>query len=276
MNSRQADLLKGQDLAESGRVEEAFAVANRYLKHNPNDPDFLTLMVHTLIQNEKPTIAYSLAKRVTQILPRAPGAWLNLGRAAADMWLAKDAVRAYKKSLALSFLPEQKQAALVNMCATLIDFGRFEEAEPYALQAIEIDPKSHKSIANLGFCQLAQRKWVPGWENYHKSLTEQWRPRTQYFDEPEWDGSEANRVVLQAEQGIGDVIGFASMIPDVQKKVKNVVFECDPKLVGLMKRSFPDITVYGTRFTDNVERQSGFGSAVWSMVRITPSTMSSM
>lgn len=250
MRSKADDLELGRDMAEVGDVDGAYLIANRYLKQDPNDYQALTLMTHIMLQSDKPTIAYSLAKRVTQLMPKAPGGWLNMGRAAADLWLANEAVRSYKKSIKLSFNDHQKQLALINMCATLIDTGRFDEAEPYARQALQIDPQNQKSLANLGFCQLAQRKWKKGWKNYHKSLGIDWRPKTQYFDEPEWNGKKTGKVVLYAEQGIGDVIGFASMVPDAQKRA-DIILDVDPKLEGLMKRSFPDASVYGTRFAKN-------------------------
>jgi len=247
MRSRDGDLARAQDLTEAGQVDEAYRIANRYLKFSPNDPEFLTVMVHVMLQSDKIVIAYALARRVVQILPKAAGGWLNMGRAAADLSLTKESIRSYKK--ALSFAPEgeQRKNTLVNMCAVMINAGRFEEAEPYAKQVLEIDPENRKAISNLGFCQLAQRNWKEGWPNYHKSLGVDWRPQTRYFNEPEWDGKKTDRVVLYAEQGLGDVLSFASMIPDAQKKAK-IVLDIDPELVGLMQRSFPDVSVYCTRF----------------------------
>ena len=247
MRSRANDLANAQDLTEAGEVDAAFAIANRYLKNDPNDAEFLTIIVHIMLQTDKPVIAYSLSKRVTELLPKAAGGWLNMGRSAADLWLTKEAVRAYKKSLALATDERQKKLALVNMCAVLIDSGRFDQGEVYAKEVLALEPDNVKATANLGFCQLAQRNWKEGWPNYHKSLGIDWRPRTQYFDEPEWDGTKTNRVAIYADQGLGDVISFASVIPDAQKKAK-IVLDVDPKLEGLMKRSFPGVSVYGTRF----------------------------
>ena len=247
MRSKGGDLERARDLTESGDVDEAYAIANRYLKHDPNDPDFLTILVHVFLQTEKPVIAYSVAKHVVEIAPEATNAWLNLGRAAADLWLTQEAIRHYKKALKLAPTPTAQKMAMVNMCAVLIDSGRFAEAEPYALKVLKIDPESTKARANLGFCQLAQRNWAEGWKNYHSSLGVDWRPKNNYFDEPEWDGKKTGKVIVYAEQGLGDVIGFASMLPDAQKKAQ-IILDVDPKLEGLMKRSFPDIKVYGSRF----------------------------
>ena len=52
---------------------------------------------------------------------------------------------------------------------------------------------------------------------------------------------------MRAEQGVGDHILFASLIPDLATRAKSeggsVVLECEPRLVSLFARSFPDVTV---------------------------------
>ena len=208
--------------------------------------------MHIFLQTDKPVLAYSVAKHVIEQAPKAPNAWLNLGRAAGDLWLTQEAIRHYKKSMKLAPDDENRQMAMVNMCAVLIDSGRFAEAEPYAKRVLEISPDSTKARANLGFCQLANRNWAEGWKNYHSSLGVDWRPKNEYFGEPEWDGKPVDKLIVYAEQGIGDVIGFASMLPDAQKKAKQIIFDCDAKLQGLMQRSFPDIKVYGSRMMKNL------------------------
>jgi len=66
-------------------------------------------------------------------------------------------------------------------------------------------------------------------------------------DEPYWDGQPVDTLLLCGEQGIGDEVSFASMIPSI-KGVKNLVIECDHRLEGLFARSFPQAEVYGTRW----------------------------
>ncbi len=53
-------------------------------------------------------------------------------------------------------------------------------------------------------------------------------------------------MAVYGEQGIGDEIMFASMLPDLLKTNK-VIVECHKRLKPLFERSFPEITFYGTR-----------------------------
>ena len=52
-------------------------------------------------------------------------------------------------------------------------------------------------------------------------------------------------VLLYAEQGIGDEVFFSFIIPAVAKKVKKIHLVCDPRLVEIFRRSFPEVSVYG-------------------------------
>src|SRR5262249_48557714 len=61
--------------------------------------------------------------------------------------------------------------------------------------------------------------------------------RTREFDRPEWDGSPLNgkRILLIAEQGMGDAIQFLRYAPMVAERDGRVIVECHAVLVPLAK-----------------------------------------
>lgn len=61
---------------------------------------------------------------------------------------------------------------------------------------------------------------------------------------PLWDGKPCDTLIFYACQGLGDEILFASLLPDIQKIVKNVIVECDSRLINLYRASFPSIEFY--------------------------------
>ena len=261
--SREKHLEIARELARDGEADDAYRIADRYLKEDPNDVPFLTVMTYIMMRAEKPSIAYHTATRCAQLAPKDPSVWVNMGMAAQDLWQSKEAERAYKRGLKVikdarkqgidnQDLSDQEMFLLVNLCALYLDTGRFDEAEPWAVECLKIDPEHRKGLANLGFCQLAQRNWAEGWKNYHECLGHDWRPKVQYNGEPEWDGSEQDTVAIYAEQGLGDVLSFASMIPDAQKKAR-IVLDINASLQGLLQRSFPDVKVYGTRMAKRLK-----------------------
>jgi hypothetical protein len=84
-----------------------------------------------------------------------------------------------------------------------------------------------------------------GWREYN------WRWRMQDFssrhaeyDKPLWDGGDlgGKRLLVWSEQGIGDEIMFAGLIPDLIERGIDVILESEPRLVPLFARSFPPVT----------------------------------
>ncbi len=68
-------------------------------------------------------------------------------------------------------------------------------------------------------------------------------------DGPFWRGEDltGKKLLIWAEQGIGDQLSFASMLRDLPVSLEQVDLECDEKLVPLFSRTFPTFNVYGRR-----------------------------
>lgn len=58
---------------------------------------------------------------------------------------------------------------------------------------------------------------------------------------PKWGGGDVERLLVLGEQGIGDQILFASILPECLVRAREVVFECDVRLHKLLERSFPGL-----------------------------------
>lgn len=232
---------------ESGDTDAAWNVAYKVLTDEPNEPSALCLAGLVFERRNNYPVAYQLFKRVVELMPKEARAWLHLGRVAGHLWQTTESERAYNRCLSLDPPELSKVQALGNLSAIRIDHGRWAEGEEFAKRALAYDDKCRPARANLGFCQLAQYNWAEGWKNYHWALGTDWRPITRYRDEPEWDGTPGKRVAIYGEQGIGDEVSFASMVPDAIKNCEKVILDVDARLEGLFKRSFPEASVYGTR-----------------------------
>lgn len=59
---------------------------------------------------------------------------------------------------------------------------------------------------------------------------------------PTWNGRPfKGPLLVRSEQGLGDEIAFALMLRGLARLDQQVIADCDPRLLGLMKRSFPGI-----------------------------------
>lgn len=237
-------------LAENGRHDAAWKILGSILNDNPNDLPALVASSYLFLHTGALPQAYHFARRATEIAPHDDSTWTNYGNAAAQMCLNDEAETYYRRGLSCCKSAQSRNMLWLNLCGLYIDTGQFDKAEKYARKLLDVAPESKSALANLGFCQLANRDWADGWKNYHHTVGSSWRKKVRYKDEPEWDGTPGQNVVIYADQGIGDEISFASMIPDAAKLCKKLIFDCDGRLEGLFRRSFPGAKVYGTRIRD--------------------------
>jgi tetratricopeptide (TPR) repeat protein len=103
------------------------------------------------------------------------------------------------------------RAAASNRGNSLLDLGRMGEALKAQESAVQSDPLSAGARYNLALTQLRLGNWNHGWKNYEA----RWRFRDVHrvpreFKQPRWRGEALNgrRILLHAEQGLGDTIQF--------------------------------------------------------------------
>lgn len=246
---RVACLAKARDLSERGELDEAYRLAGHWLMENPNDVLAMVVLTFILRKARKLPEAYHLAKKVTELDPQGAAGWINYGQICNELFRVDEAERAYRRGLSVAKDNHSISMLYTNLSALHIDLGRFDEAYKEAQASLEAKPESQPARSNLGFAQLAKHEWASGWKNYRACLGTDARRKSTYRvpAEPEWDGSEGKRVILFGEQGIGDEICFASMLPDAIKRCSHVILDIDERLATLFRRSFPQASVYGTR-----------------------------
>lgn len=239
---------KAQALYNAEDIDGAYTVVQDYLAKSPNDAQALILAAAILKKAKKAPIAYSVAVRATQIKPDRSETWNTLGQCAQQLWRLDEAEESYEKALKRAQSKEHRALYLNNIGSTYLDRGRFKDAEKYLRDSLELISTDHFARHNLGLSLLAQKRWREGWPYYSASVGTHNRLTIKYRnpEEPTWDGTKGQKVVVYGEQGLGDEISFASMIPDVCKDA-SVILDCDKRLKGLFQRSFPQAKVYGTR-----------------------------
>jgi len=244
-------LKRAADLCIEGELDAAWDLCNAALLDDPDNVPYLVIASTINDKAKRLTTAYQFAARVTALAPQVCEGWINLGRLNDELYRGEESLACYQKALALDPKPDKRALILANMSGLAITRGRWGEAEHFGRQAMALDPENFKAKANLGTACLAQQKWEEGWWGYSYILGTNYRKKVQFADEPQWDGTPGKSLIIYGEQGLGDEICFASMIPDAMKVAKKTVIECDAKLAGLFQRSFPQASVYGTRWDKN-------------------------
>jgi tetratricopeptide (TPR) repeat protein len=135
------------------------------------------------------------------------------------------------------------RAAASNRGNALLDLGRMTEALQAHETAVERDPGHAGARYNLALTQLRLGDWERGWENYEA----RWRFREVHrtprvFKQPRWRGEDlrGQRILLHAEQGLGDTIQFCRYASLVVARGGVPILQVQPAAERLM-RSLPSV-----------------------------------
>lgn len=166
----------------------------------------------------------------------------------ADSWLRLDRLEAAEEDARAAVAAAPGFAAGWNtLGSVLMAQGRAGEAAGAYEQAAGIDPATNtqarfnRSIALLTLGRLAE-----GWDEYEQgwAASSGRLPRVG-FPQPLWDGRPLadGALLVWGEQGLGDEVMFASLIPQLVRDRLRVVLDCDARLAPLFARGLPNVTV---------------------------------
>jgi tetratricopeptide (TPR) repeat protein len=130
------------------------------------------------------------------------------------------------------------RAAASNRGNSLLDLGRMDEALRAQELAVERDPASPGALYNLSLTRLRLGDWRQGWPGYEA----RWRFREVHrwprvFSQPHWQGEplEGRRILLHAEQGLGDTIQFSRYATLVAARGGQVILQVQEPALRLME-----------------------------------------
>ncbi len=222
--------------------DKAFKIANDVLRDDPDDKAALFMLGSLTSRAEHFGVALSLFERVTKLDPRRHEAWNNAGLALQECGQYERAREHFKRALEL----DKRPSYMANLGAAYLTEGNYSEAIRWCRKSLELEDNDG-AWTTLGFAYLALGDWEKGWAGYEHCLGGRFRKIEQIGDEPKWDGKPVGNLFIYGEQGLGDEIMYASILPDAVSRADKVVLECDKRLKGLFQRSFPDIEVRGSR-----------------------------
>ncbi len=167
-------------------------------------------------------------------------------------------------------------AAHTNLALALQDLGDDAGAEREFTNALDADPAQALARFNRAILRLRHGRLAEGWEDYAVRFESgRLRPRRP-FSIPEWEGDElaGRRLLLWAEQGLGDEFMFGALLPEALSRFPDAIVECEPRLVPLFQRSFPGTTVRApTRRPADADCHLPFGSLphlLWRTAPVSP------
>ncbi len=189
-------------------------------------------------------LALDCYRSAVALAPDYGEAHYNQGHALSALGNYEQAVESYDRAISLN--PEVPEIRY-NKGNALVELKLFKQAISCFEQAIDLRPDYREAYQNLGNTLLAAGEFERGYDLY------EWRwqggeksaYKNRKFPPPRWDGSslEGKSILIWGEQGLGDEIVFASLYPELLRRASRCLFEVEPRLVDLFRRSFPEALV---------------------------------
>lgn len=244
---------EAQALIEKNDLKGAMKVINAGLNKDPGDMAALMMAGAVVSRESCWGMAYNILRHVRSNSPQFPEILNNLGMCASSLASSSGKERYLdeaEKYLRKAYAKRKCAETGANLALLMVQMNQIKEAEHFALEALEMDPGCVGARESLGYARLHMGEWHTGFGNYEFTLGGKYRtlPRGKYWEV----GDRDKRLLVIGEQGIGDEMTYASVIPDAAKHHK-ITYECDGRLAGLMARSLPNVEVIGTRFAETRE-----------------------
>jgi lipopolysaccharide biosynthesis regulator YciM len=244
MNMIQTRMRRGIEAQTAGKVDRALTHYRKVLKHEPRHAHalfFASLCCHQLKRTDE---AIKFMQAVLQIDETHADAWYNLGKYFQDM---RDDDRAVAHYMAALEHDDVHVESLINLGGLFQGGGDSEAAGILYDRALAQDPTRPESVYNRSYLKLMRGDYAGGWADYEARwscgvfVSEHRRP---IMDRVPFLGTVqpmiGQRLLLHAEQGMGDTLMFLRYVPMVREVTKaRIWLEVQKPLQRLVAANMP-------------------------------------
>lgn len=277
-SGRNADAarLLGALLLQKGDVKGAIPLMEKALRLAPTASVWVNLAGAVRAEGD-PARAIECCHRAIALDPSLAAAYFSLGHACRDLGDLAGAAEAYREFLAreprdaeghvilgdtyrLMSRPDAAMDAYetalsydsthvnahINV-AGIIQSEGFHHAGLAVLEGLSrAAPESAEARKTLAVAQLQLGDFSNGWpglEARFESTTE--RVLRHPTPPAYWQGDDltGKSIVVWTEQGLGDEVLFAGLIPDIARRAKALGIQCSRRMMPVFQRSFPNASV---------------------------------
>jgi Flp pilus assembly protein TadD len=216
------------------RFAESIAAYQQALQLRPRFPIALSNLGNSLTAVERFAEAEAALRQALQLQPDYANAWSNLGATLVKQGRWQAAEQCFERALAIA---PQSETAHRNLGAALVRQGKLEQGQRHSEHALQLNPRSAEAHRNRAIVWLLKGDWQRGWEEY------EWRwqcpeQKLPNLPQPLWNGEplEGRRLLLCAEQGLGDTLQFMRYAQLARQRGAHVVLEVQRALLPLLQR----------------------------------------
>lgn len=230
-------------LQQLGRLEEAVAAHEGAIALTPDFAEAhnnLGVALRELGRLDESVIAH---EKALTLQPGFPEAYNNLGVVRRDQGRPEEAEASYDQALAL--WPDYAEA-LCNKGIALKNRGLLKESRECYERAMILRPDSTEPLWNRCLVDLLEGNYTDGWRDYEIRHRRK-ESKLPKFSAPFWRGEPLHsaRILLYAEQGLGDSLQFLRYVPMVQAAGGLVLLDVPSALLRLAAE-LPGLTALTT------------------------------
>jgi tetratricopeptide (TPR) repeat protein len=233
----------GNVLQAQGELDESVACYGRALALKPDCAETYNNLGNALQAQNKIDDATACYERALELRPGYAEVYYNLGNTCRAQDKLDEAVAYLNQALAIQ--PDYAEARY-NLGNTLRAQGKVDEALLQFEKALTIRPEYAQAGFGQALAQLLRGDFAVGWQNFERrwQTIDHDTPKRAYR-QPAWAGQQLayGSLLIWGEQGVGDEIMFAGLIPEVARIGNRCILDCHARLKLLFARSFPGIHV---------------------------------
>jgi tetratricopeptide (TPR) repeat protein len=233
------------------KLDEAAASYARALAIDPQLADAHYNLGNVLQAQRQWHEAIACYERALEIDPGKHEALHNLGNALQAQDKLQEAIACYEQVMAVQ--PRYAKAHF-SLGGALHALGDLDGALAQYGTALSLDPGFAEAAFAEALARLARGEFSAGWRGYERRWqTPAHRPRMRMYRQPLWAREKLARgkLLLWGEQGVGDEVMFAGLVPDAIRTGNHCMLDCDARLKPLFARSFPEVEVVASRGSVN-------------------------
>jgi hypothetical protein len=230
-------------LHQAGRLLEAEQIYRQVLALDPTNADCLHLLGMAAFQSGRQAEAEELIRKAIALHPTASSYHANLGNILQSQAKLAEAEASYRHALELRAAQPEVH---LNLGHVLKAQGHVDSALASYRQSLALNPQLAEARAAESMALLLQGHFASGWKAFESRWhTRDYETPMRNYPQPLWRGEPllSGRLLIWGEQGIGDEIMFAGLLPGVIAAGHRCVLDCDPRLQPLFARSFPAVEV---------------------------------
>jgi len=232
---------RGNVLQKLGRLEEALGSYSEAIRLMPAFAEAFNNRGITLKDLGRPEEALASYSEAIRLKPDYADAFNNRGVALSELGRLEEALASHCEAIRLK--PDDTTAfnnrgAVLKALGRLDEaLGRLDEALASFAEAIRLKPDNEEAHWNVSLILILSGNYLEGWERFEWRLKKQGMRDNYGFLRNAWRGQEdvrGKRLLIHAEQGLGDVIQFCRYLPYLKERGAEIILEVFRPLVSLV------------------------------------------